>query len=324
MERRAIGLVGLAMCAGLFLLTTRLQDVTPVRDGLDSAAAKVCAEAPVRPVDARAARFVGAFELETTLVTLCTEASMGGGLVEDVCSLTSAPSATCRHVLANADPYLDTVHEALRQDRAIIGVMRRGRVVMNRGDWAHCVPAWPRLEHLMLASVQKLEAAGDLDGALARCADVYALARDVAFAGSVGDVADVIERIEPASQICGSVVDAASHEQASDFAISLDAIWRAFPSSVANNDALLKAELDLYQFGYARDRSRGLRCAAADELARMDDARHPRLDFEGRRRARAMWDAQVRWTNPGLPKASAAYWKLLASVDGMRQRANAR
>jgi hypothetical protein len=37
-----------------------------------------------------------------------------------------------------------------------------------------------------------------------------------------------------------------------------------------------------------------------------------------------MWDSQARWTNPGLPNASAAYWKLLASIDGMRERANAR
>ncbi len=324
MERRAIGLVGLAMCGGLYVLTDRMQDVTPVREGLASAAAKVCERPPLRPVDAPASRVVTSFELETTLVDLCTQANHAGGMHDDVCSLTSAPTATCRQLLAGAEADLQTVHEALRQDRANIGVLRRGRVVMNRGDWAQCVPAWPRLEHLMLASVQQLVAAEDLDGALARCADVYALARDVAFAGSLGDVTEMIERMEPASRICGSVVDAASHEQASDFSLSLDAIWRAFPSSLTNNDALLKAEFDLHQFGYARDRARGLQCAGADELARMEDDRQPELDFAGRRRARAMWDAQLRWANPGLPKAIGTYWKLLASIDGLRQRANAR
>jgi len=322
MERRAIGLVALAMSAGVYALAAKAHDVTPVREGLDAASIKLCARAPSRPTDAPPARQVGTIELDAALIHMCAYADHTAE--HALCPPSSPPTEACRRALVGAEPDFVVVHEAVRQDRALIGVARRARVRTMQGEWTICAPEWFGFEHFELASVQMLSNDGQIDDALERCADVFAVARDVAVAGSLGDVQHVREQLGPAPSICGAVVDASSHEQAARFASSLGAIRRAFPTSLEANNELLRAEFDLDQYGFARDRTRALKCARADQLVGLDDYRDRVLTLQRRSDARSMWDRDRSWTNPNYPKSLADYRAWLSELDRLIDRAEHR
>lgn len=267
--------------AGLVLLATQVAgcreaDLAPLRAELASSAEIMCGAPPVRPAHGPRTREVQPPEVESAIAKLC--------------------EAEAANKPPPAEP-LVVLHEALVQDRAITGQLRRSRLLIDtpRVDFsairpngeglrtaeealtksaaARCGPTWPGLDRVMLASASAFAKDGHAAEALERCADVVALARDEDLTGDMTDVLLANSQIQRAIPVCTRLVDAAPKEVATRLAASLEALRATFPASLDDVSRRDFAEMMLFAFGKGRDASKPLACERANAFASVQDGK---------------------------------------------------
>src|SRR5215467_6822397 len=107
----------------------RPPDPAPMRADLERQATIVCAEPAIRPAHAPSARFITAHDVEAALVNLCELERTDGG---EACASSAPLDATCAAALRSAESALESVHDALSADRAMVGDARRSRLLVAR------------------------------------------------------------------------------------------------------------------------------------------------------------------------------------------------
>lgn len=314
--------------AGLVLLATacREADLAPLRADLVSSAEIVCAAPVARPPHGPRTREVPPAEVESAIAKLC-EAEAG-------------------HQATPAEP-LAVLHEALVQERAITGDLRRSRMMIDaprvdlgaiRPDGEamrtaeealtktaalRCGPSWPGLDRILLASVVALDKAGHAPEALERCADVVALARDEDLTGDMTDLLLANSQLQRAITTCMPVVGAAPPEAAAKLATSLATLRTTFPATLDDVIRRDRAEMMLFAFGKGGDPSKPFACERANALASAEGSGKPltrgdRLDLEG-----AWKSARTQSVAPD-PKYEEAYTVTLRLLDQLIDQARRR
>ncbi len=307
---------------GLFVPGCREPDLGPLRDDLAASAAVVCAPPPQRPPHASKARDMSSQEVEAVLSKLC-EAK-------------ETPEA-----ISPAD--VASVHEALVQDLALVGQLRRSRLLVDTppvdldttGETPPtatqrekltatraCSPAFIGLERILLLSAAAKNHVGHVDGALARCADTIALARDQVLAGGLTDMLFANSQIQLAFDRCLPFVDAASHDQAAPFAVSLSTLRSTFPATINDVFRRDRAEMTLFLFGKARDVSHPYACERANTLAAVNDEQP--LTRTDRVSALEAWRAAKGSSGPPDPRYFEAYGLTLQVLDKLIDHARRR
>jgi hypothetical protein len=254
----------------------REPDLGPLRADLATSADAVCAAPPARPAHGPKTRDVPPAEIERALVKLC---ELEAGQLE------AAPEP------------LAVLHEALVQERAITGNLRRSRMMIEaaRMDLAaaprnegvrsaeetlakrvaggRCDATWPGLDRFLLASAAVESKRAHHAEALALCADVIALARDEDLTGGLTDVLLANSRIQRTVELCTPFVDAAPKEAAAKLAASLTTLRATFPAALDDVIARDRAEMMLFSFGKGRDPSRPFACERANAIAAASDGK---------------------------------------------------
>ena len=315
----------LLVTAGLGLATgCREADLAPLRADLASSAGIVCAAPVARPPHAARTREVQPADVEAAIAKLC--------------------DAESAHVETPAEP-LAVLHEALVQERAITGQLRRSRLLIDaprvdlgaikpnaeglrtaeealtRASASHCGPSWPGLDRVILASAVALAKSSHGPEALERCADVVALARDEDLTGDLTDLLLANSQLQRAVKTCTPIVDAAPKEATAKLATSLAMLRSTFPATL--EDALRRdfAEMMLFAFGKGRDSSSAFACERANALASMGDAkpltRGERIELEG------AWKTARTQPVPD-PKYGEAYTLTLRLLDQFVEHARER
>jgi len=305
--------------AGLVLLATacREADLAPLRAELASSAEVVCAAPVARPPHAPRTREVVAADIESSIAKLC--------------------EAESAHQEAPAEP-LAVLHEALLQERAVTGAVRRSRLMIDapridldaiqpnregmrtaeealtKGASIRCGPSWPGLDRVLLASAVALSKAGHASEALDRCTDVVALARDADLTGDMTDLLLANSQLQRAVTTCRPIVDAAPKEASARLAASLAMLRSTFPATLDEVIRRDHAEMMLVAFGAGRDPSRPFACERANALASAQGGkpltRGERLDLES-----AWKTARMEKGAEPDPKYGEAYGLTLRLLD---------
>ena len=315
------------LVSALATMGCREPDLGPVRADLASSGEVVCALPAARPPHAARTREVQPAEVESAIAKVC-EAEMG-------------------HLETPVDP-LVVLHEALLQERAVAGQVRRSRIMIDaarvdvgalkpnregmrtaeeaitRAAAMRCGPSWPGLDRAMLASAAALSKAEHAAEALEICVDVIALVRDEDLAGDMTDVLLANSQLQRAVAACGPMIDAAPKEAASKAATSLGIVRGAFPKSLDEPRRRDRAEMVLFAFGKAGDPARPYGCERAKEFAAGEGpggkplTRGDRVDLE------KAWQAAHAEHDAPDPKYEEAYTLSLALLDRLIARARAR
>lgn len=301
-------------------------NLAPLRADLASSAETVCAPPAARPPHAQRRREVQPAEVESAIATLC--------------------EAEASQLAAPAEP-LAVLHEALVQERAITGNLRRSRLMIDaprvdldamrsngeamrtaeealtKAAAQRCGPSWPGLDRVLLASAVALNKAEHGPAALERCADVVALARDEDLTGDMTDLLLANSQLQRAVTTCTPIVAAAPREAAVTLATSLALLRASFPASLDDVIRRDRAEMMLYAFGSGRDVSRPFACERANALASAERGGKPlgrgeRVDLE---RAWKTAGAQRAAPDPKYEEAYALTLRLLDQlIDNARRR----
>ena len=317
------------MLVGVLVATVgcREADLAPLRADLASSADVVCAPPSARPPHATRTREVQPAEIESAIAKLC-EAEMA-------------------HAEAPAEPFA-TLHEALLQERAVVGQVRRSRMMIDaarvdlgalrpsedgmrtaeeavtRAASLRCGPSWPGLDRVMLGSARALSEAAHVPEALDVCVDVVALVRDEDLTGDMTDVLLANSQLQRAVTTCGPILDAAPKEAASKAAASLATVRAAFPKSLEEARRRDRAEMVLFAFGKGGDPARSYACERAKAFAAGEGpggkplTRGDRVDLE-----KAWRTAHAEHEAPD-PKYEEAYTLSLTLVDRLIAHARAR
>jgi len=315
------------LVAGLAVTGCRDADLGPLRADLASSGEIVCAAPAARAPHAARTREVQAPEVESAITKLC--------------------EAELAHLETPAE-LLAVLHEALLQERAIAGYVRRSRMMIDaarvdmggirpssdgmrtaeealtKAAAVRCGPAWPGLDRAMLASAVALNKAEHLPEALERCADVIALVRDEDLTGDMTDVLLANSQLQRAVMTCGPMIDAAPKEAASKMATSLASLRSTFPKSLDDARRRDRAEMVLFAFGKGGDPSRPYACERATAFAAGEGpggkplTRGDRLDLE------KAWRAAHAERDAPDPKFEEAFTSSLALLDRLIARARAR
>jgi len=305
----------------------READLTAVRADLVTQAAMVCAAPPVRPAHAPKTRELQPAEVSAAIATLCTE--------EAARQAASAPP-------------LAVLHEALAQDRAITGDLRRSRLLIdapridlgavkgapegmrtaeealaNASAGSRCGPAWTGLERFMLAAATAQAKAGHAAEALEVCADVVALARDEAVTGGMTELLLSNTNLQRAYTACTPIVDAAPKEAAAKLAASLAVLRPTFPSTLEDVLRRDHAEVLLFTFGRVREAARPLPCERAIAIAAASDHLPPLTRGERLELLRA-WNEANAEVSPPDEKYTEAYSLTLRVLDKLTEHAKSR
>lgn len=281
----ALGL-GLGLVPALLGACRSAPDLAPVRADLAKNAAVVCAPVPARPSHGVAAREVPADETQAALVKLC-----------------DAP-------LDDAAPRV--VHDALLGPRATVGELRRSHLAEEGGSGtkAPCSAASPGLDQTLLDGATRAKAAGNMAGALERCADVVALARDEDLTGNLTDLLLANGQLQRAVATCLPFVDDAKPAEAASFARALAVLRASFPKTLDDVLRRERAELVVVSLGKARTEGQKLGCARADTLAASPAAVPPsEADLVAR------WHALQAEPLPANAKYLEAYTMTLGALD---------
>jgi len=301
-------------------------DLGPLRADLASSAELVCAPPASRPPHAPTAREVQPVEIEAAIAKLC--------------------EAELAHVAFPAEPFA-VVHEALLQERAVLGYVRRSRMMIDaarvdlgairpttsgmrtaeealtRAAAMRCGPSWPGLDRAMLASAVALGKAEHVSEALERCVDVVALARDEDLTGDMTDVLLANSQLQRAVTTCGPLIVAAPKEEAAKVVTSLTSLRSTFPKSLDDARRRDRAEMVLFAFGKGGDPARPFACERATAFAAGEGpggkplTRGDRLDLE------KAWQTAHAERDVPDPKFEEAYTLSLTLLDRMIERARA-
>ena len=315
------------LAVGLALTSCREADLGPLRADLVSSEAIVCAPPAARAPHAARAREVLPAEIESAIAKLC-EAEMAH--------------------LETPEGALETVHQALLQERAVVGHVRRSRVMIDAARVAEpgalrpapdarrtaeealtrasarCGPTWPGLDRAILATAAALNKEGRVPEALDRCVDVVALVRDEELTGDMTDVLLANSQLQRAVTTCGPIVDAAPKDAAQKAALSLAAVRSAFPKSLDEARRRDHAEMVLFAFGKGGDPARPYACERATAFAAGEGpggkplTRGDRLDLE------KAWQAAHAERDVSDPKFEEAFTLSVAVLDRLIARARAR
>lgn len=305
----------------------REPDLGPLRADLATSAESVCAGPPVRAVHAVRTREVQAAEIEAATKQLC--------------------EAELAHAATPAEP-LAAIHEALLQDRAVVGQLRRSRMMIDaaridlgsirptsdgmrtaeealtKAAAQRCGVTWPGLDRSMLAAAATANKADRAAEALDRCADVVALARDEVLTGDMTDVLLANGQLQRAVQSCTPLVESAPKEAAAKLATSLGTLRATFPKTLDDVRRRDRAEMILFAFGKGAEPSQVYPCERARELAAGEGpggrpvTRGDRVDLE------KSWKAAKADTDAPDPKYEEAYTLSVALLDRLIARAAAR
>jgi hypothetical protein len=322
--RRIVSVLG-----GVLVATTgcREPDLGPLRADLASSGEIVCAAPAARPPHAARTREVKPAEIESAIAKLC-EAEMA-------------------HAETPAEP-LAILHEALLQERAVMGQVRRSRMMIDaarvdlgalkpnkegmrtaeealtKAAAMRCGPSWPGLDRVMLAWGVARNKAEHAAEALDECVDVIALVRDEDLTGDMTDVLLANSQLQRAVATCGPIIDAAPKEAANSAATSLAIVRAAFPRSLEEARRRDRAEMVLFAFGKGGDPARSYGCERATAFAAGEGpggkplTRGDRIDLE-----KAWQTAHAEHDAPD-PKYEEAYTLSLGLLDRLIARARAR
>ncbi len=264
-------------------------DLGPLRADLVSSGELVCAPPAARAPHAARTREVEPAEIEAAIAKLC--------------------EAELAHLETPAE-LLGIVHEALLQERAVAGYLRRSRMMVDAarvdlgamkpgagGTWTpeealtkaaavRCGPSWPGLDRAMLASAVALGKADHPAEALDRCVDVVALVRDEDLTGDMTDVLLANSQLQRAVATCGPILEAAPKELAAKALASLATMRSTFPKSLDDARRRDRAEMVLFAFGKGGEPAHAYPCERATAFAAGEGpggkptTRGDRLDLE--------------------------------------------
>lgn len=276
-------------------------------------------------------------EVERALLEVCF-AWRSDADATDCMMLFDGPQDPGCQARARTSP-LAVVHEALLDEAAVVGDVRRTRLffdaptveldALSRGPTeeklrqtnatlasphARCDLDSQAVAPAMLAAAVAASKDGRFEEALDRCADAVALSRDQFLTGNLSDLLIGVARLEQTSAACGPVVEAAPVAAASAFAVTLGKM-RAQCPPIADTFDRDYAEMMLFQFGKAY----GPTAPPCERAARLAGARHDKLTPE---------ELAVAWAARGPkpvpePKYEEAYEKSLRALDALITRARA-
>ncbi len=304
----------------------READLGPLRADLASSEAIVCAPPAARAPHAVStrARVVAPAELEAAIAKLC--------------------EAELAHAEAPAES-LALVHEGLLQDRAVLGNVRRSRMMIDaarvdlgavkpsadgmrtaeealtKAAATRCGPTWPGLDRVMLASAVALSKSERVAEALDRCVDVVALVRDEDLTGDMTDVLLANSQLQRAVATCGPILEAAPKEVAGKAVTALAAVRSTFPTSLDGARRRDRAEMVLFAFGKGGDPARAYACERATAFAAGEGpggkpaTRADRLDLE------KAWSAAHAEHDAPDPKFEEAFTLSVTLLDRLIARA---
>ncbi len=274
-------------------------DLSAVRADLVTNAKQVCAAPVARPTHAAAARVVARAAIEDALVKLCEQ----------------------NEAHAPASPeLLDVLHQGLVQGTAIVGELRRSRVLLDapKVDLAasqRCGAAWVGLDRQVLAAAKAQHEAGHVSEAYALCADVIALARDEDLQGGLTELLLANSEIQRAVAACRPLLAKQATEESIRFGRTLTVLRAAFPRNLDGALQRDRAEMILGTFGKVRDPAQPLGCERAESLAKAGDGnpltRSQRVDLE------RAWQAARKEHAAPDPRYFEAYDLTLRALDGL-------
>ena len=317
--RRIVGLFAVSMAVS----SCRDADLGPLRADLVRSGEVVCAPPAARAPHAARAREVQPADIENAIAKLC--------------------DAELAHLEMPTEP-LEVVHEALLQERAVAGYVRRSRMMIDaarvdvgamkpsaggmrtaeealtKAASMRCGPSWPGLDRAMLAAAVARNKAEHPAEALDRCVDVVALVRDEDLTGDMTDVLLANSQLQRAVATCGPILEAAPKDVATKAVASLAALRSTFPKSLDDARRRDHAEMVLFAFGKGGDPAYAYPCERATAFAAGEGpggkptTRGDRLDLE------KAWQSAHAESQTTDPKFEEAFTLSLTLLDRLIAR----